>query len=174
MVVVVLLAGCKTTHKTGSTERSFLSSKVQLTIPLKSGEMTVNGSMKMVSGQGVQLSFTVPILGNEAARMEITPDTLTVVDRMGRRYVQASREELKDVLPRKANFQNLEKLLRDASKPGGKHTLSGEELGIPSLEKARLSLTNFSDKEFIWNPTRVSSRYTRIDWKQLLEQLLNP
>ena len=89
-----------------------MSSKVQLTIPNKGGTVTVNGTMKLVSGERMQLSFLMPILRSEIARLEITPNDVLVVDRMGKRYVQATRKELKDILPRKADFAYLEKVVR--------------------------------------------------------------
>lgn len=90
------------TSSTG--EPRYLSSKVQLTIPNKGGTVTVNGTMKLVSGERMQLSFLMPILRSEIARLEITPNDVLIVDRMGKRYVQATRKELKDILPRKADF----------------------------------------------------------------------
>ena len=90
---------------------------------------------------------------------------------MGKRYVQATRKELKDVLPKKADFAHLEKMLFEAAKPGGKASLTGKELGIPSLEKGKIVLTDFSDKEISLTPTQVSSRYTKVEWTELLEML---
>ena len=69
--------------------------------------------------RAIQVSFLMPILRSEIARLEITPNDVLVVDRMGKRYVQATRKELKDILPRKADFAYLEKILFDAAKPGG-------------------------------------------------------
>lgn len=172
--LVVGLSGCKTTRKITTTleEPRFLSSKVQLTIPYKGGSMTVNGTMKLVGGERIQLSFLMPIIRSEVARLEITPSEVLVIDRMGKRYVQASREELKDVLPKKADFTYLEKVLVNASKPGGKKSLSGSELGIPSLEKGRIVLTDFSEKELLLTPTQISSRYTKVEWTELLDMLV--
>ena len=164
LTLVVGLSGCKTSRKVTSSlgEPRFLSSKVQLTIPNKGGTITVNGTMKLVSGERMQLSLLMPILRSEVARLEITPDDVLVVDRMGKRYVQATRKELKDVLPKKADFAHLEKMLFEAAKP---------ELGIPSLEKGKIVLTDFSDKEISLTPTQVSSRYTKVEWTELLEML---
>lgn len=173
LTLVVGLSGCKTSRKVTSSlgEPRFLSSKVQLTIPNKGGTITVNGTMKLVSGERMQLSLLMPILRSEVARLEITPDDVLVVDRMGKRYVQATRKELKDVLPKKADFAHLEKMLFEVAKPGGKASLTGKELGIPSLEKGKIVLTDFSDKEISLTPTQVSSRYTKVEWTELLEML---
>ena len=98
-------------------------------IPNKGGTVTVNGTMKLVSGERMQLSFLMPILRSEIARLEITPNDVLIVDRMGKRYVQATRKELKDILP-KGDFADLEKDLFDAAQPGGKATLTGKELDL--------------------------------------------
>lgn len=170
--LIVALSGCKTTQKVGSSGKPrYLSSKVRLTIPAKDGSITVNGTMKLVSGERMQLSFLVPIIRSEVARIEITPDDILVVDRMGKRYVKASRSELKDVLPKKVNFASLEKMLFKASEPGAKASLTGKDLGIPAIEKGKIVLTDFSNKELSLTPTRVSSRYAKVEWTELLEML---
>lgn len=172
--LLVGLSGCKTPRKAVSSwgESRYLSSKVQLTIPNKGGSITVNGTMKLVSAERVQFSFLMPIIRSEVARMEVTPDEILLVDRMGKRYVQASRKELKGILPRKADFAHLEKMLFEASKPGAKNYLTGKDLGIPSLEKGKIVLSDFSDKELSLKPTQLSSRYVKVEWTELLEMLM--
>ena len=124
-------------------------------------------------GERLQLSFLMPILRSEVARIDVTPEEVILVDRMGKRYVQASRQELKGILPKKATFQHLEKLLYAASRPGGKNTLTGSELGIPSLEKGKIELTDFSTKPFNLTPTQLSSRYQRVELYEILELLMS-
>ena len=92
---------------------------------------------------------------------------------MGKRYVQATRKELKDILPKKADFAHLEKLLYAASKPNGKKTLTGKELGIPSLEKGQVEFYDFSDKGFSLSPTQLSGKYRKVELKELLEMLMS-
>ena len=164
MLLAVGLAGCKTSSHSGalSGESACLSSKVQLTVPHKDATLTVNGTMKLKKKECMQISFLMPILRTEVARMEVTPDEILLVDRMGKRYVRATRKELKNVLPKKADFAHLEKLLYAASKPNGKKVLTGKELGIPSLEKGKIELSNFSDKPFVLTPTQLSQKYKEI------------
>ena len=85
-------------------------------------------------------------------------DYRTFIDRMNKRYVRVSRKELDDILPKDARFSKLEKLLLSASRPEGKAELSGKELGIPSLERAKVRLYDFSSKEFAMTPTEISDR----------------
>lgn len=175
MALLIGLAGCKTSRQAEGTkgETGFLSSKVVLTVPSKDAVLTVNGTMKLKAGERMQLSFLMPILRSEVARIDVTPEEVILVDRMGKRYVQASRQELKGILPKKATFQHLEKLLYAASRPGGKNTLTGSELGIPSLEKGKIELTDFSTKPFNLTPTQLSSRYQRVELYEILELLMS-
>ena len=160
LLMVVLLAGCKTSKvvKTTPVEPAYLSSKLQLTVPNKNGSMTVSGSMKMKSGERIQLSVLMPVFRSEVMRMEVTPDEVLLIDRMNKRYVRATRDELKGILPENADFDRLEKLLFKAS--------------LPSLEKAKVRLSDFSTAEFELIPTEVSSRYTQVALEDLLKMLM--
>ena len=76
LLLVILLAGCKTSKvvKTAPVEPAYPSSKLQLTVPNKNGSITVSGSMKMKSGERIQLSVLMPVFRSEVMRMEVTPD----------------------------------------------------------------------------------------------------
>lgn len=172
LAVLFGLSACKTSHRSeGSLRPACLSSKVRLTVPRKDGAVTVNGTLKLVSGERLQLSFLMPILRTELVRLDVTPDDVLLVDRMGRQYVQANRNELKGLLPKKADFARLEKLLFKAASPGGKTVLEGRDLGIPKLAGARLELNDFSDKPLALTPTQVSARYKKVELAELLAML---
>ena len=175
LLLMVGLAGCRSSKQAAGIAvpetAHYLSSRLQLSIPSgANGSITTGGTMKMKGGERVQLSILMPILRTEIARLEITPDEILLVDRMNKRYV-ASRSELNDILPKEARFSKLEKLLLDASLPEGKSELSGKELGIPSLEKAKVRLYDFSSKEFVMTPTEISDRYTQVPLTELLNML---
>lgn len=177
LLVLVCLAGCRTSRQAESAinkETGCLSSKVRLTVPTsKEAILTVDGTLKLKAGERVQVSFLMPILRTEIARIDLTPDEILLVDRMGRRYVQASRKELKSMLPKKATFARLEKLLYEAARPGAKNYLTGTDLGIPSLERGKIELTNFSSKPFNLSPTQLSSRYKQVELEELLGLLIS-
>ena len=77
--------------------------------------MSVGGTMKMKTHERVQISLLMPILRTEVARVEVTPDGVLLVDRMNKRFVRATKDELKGMLPKNAEFSRLEKILLDAS-----------------------------------------------------------
>lgn len=177
LLAVVVLAGCKSSKHLGTSETkvpvsTYLASKLQLTIPnKKGGSMSVGGTMKMKTHERIQVSLLMPILRTEVARIEVTPDEVLVVDRMNRRYVRATKAELKDMLPKNVEFSRLEKILMDASRPGGKTELSGKDVGISSLEKAKVQLYEFSTKEFSMTPTELTAKYRQVPLEELVKML---
>ena len=54
--------------------------------------------MKMKTHERVQISLLMPILRTEVARVEVTPDGVLLVDRMTKRFVSATKDELKGML----------------------------------------------------------------------------
>ena len=179
MALLLCLAGCKTSrHAAGPSlkESTCLSSKVKLTVPSKQSVLTVNGTMKLVRGERMQLSFLsflMPILRTEVARIEVTPDDILLVDRMGKRYVRATRRELKGVLPKKADFAHLEKLLYDAARPEGKTVVTAESLGLHKIEGGRIEFSDFSTRPLALSPTQLSSKYVQVEWYELLHLLMS-
>ena len=166
LLVVVVLAGCKSSKHLATSEKnvqvsSYLTSKLQLTIPgKKGGSMSVGGTMKMKTHERVQISLLMPILRTEVARVEVTPDGVLLVDRMNKRFVRATKDELKGMLPKNAEL------------PGGKTELSGKDIGIPSLEKAKVQLYEFSTKEFSMTPTELTSKYRQVPLEELVKMLV--
>ena len=176
LLVVVVLAGCKSSKHLATSETktstkaptsSYLASKLQLTIPGKKGSMSVGETHERV-----QISLLMPILRTEVARIEVTPDEVLLVDRMNKRFVRATKAELKNVLSKNVEFSRLEKILMDASLPGGKTELTGKDIGIPSLEKAKVQLYEFSTQEFSITPTELTSKYNQIPLEELVKMLV--
>ncbi len=151
----------------------YLSSKLQVTVPSgEGGSMTAGGTMKLKSGERVQLSVQMPILRTEMMRIEVTPDEVLFIDRMNKRYVRATRKELEGMLSQNLQFAKLEKLLFEAALPGGKSELTGKELGLPTLEKAKVKLYDFSEQELTITPTEITSKYTEVPLEVILKMLV--
>lgn len=176
LLIVVVLVGCKSSKHLSVSEApksTYLASRLQLTVPnKKGGSMSVGGTMKLKSHERVQISLLMPILRTEVARIEVTPNGVLFVDRMNKRFVRATKDELKNILPKNADFSRLEKLLVNASLPGGKTELTGKELGFPSLEKANVHLYEFSTKEFSMTPTELTAKYRQVPLETLVKMLM--
>jgi hypothetical protein len=175
VLVLLLVASCKSSKnivKEGELTQQYLSSKLELTVPHGDATLTINGTMKMKEGELVQMSLLMPLFRSEVARIEAAPTYLLIVDRMNRRFVKATQYELRDYLP-SDSYQRLEKLIKNAAKPGGKATLTGEEIGIKQLAKAKIELYDFSDNPFSIEPTEVSTRYRQVTIEEMLQLLMN-
>lgn len=77
------------------------------------------------------------------------------------------------MLPKEATFANMEKMLKKAAEPNGRRTLTGTELGIPSLEKGKITLSDFSTEPFKLTPTQLSDRYTQVSLQEIMKLLLS-
>ena len=178
LVVGVVLAGCKSSKHLATSEKnvqvsSYLTSKLPIDYSgKKGGSMSVGGTMKMKTHERVQISLLMPILRTEVARVEVTPDGVLLVDRMNKRFVRATKDELKACCRRMQNFPVWRRYCWMPLCPVGRRELSGKDIGIPSLEKAKVQLYEFSTKEFSMTPTELTSKYRQVPLEELVKMLV--
>ncbi len=93
-----------------SPEWQTLSGKVALQLDLGAkGNTKVNATMRLKKGELIRLSVA-PLLGIEVARLDITPEGLLAIDRINKRYVQASFEEIRNSWQVDLSFNVLQSL----------------------------------------------------------------
>lgn len=176
LLIILVMASCKSTKNASSrlstaTETTkYLSSKVQFSIPNSS--MSINGNMKMISGQRIQLSLLMPILRTEVVRIESTPTDILVIDRMNKQYVRTTYKELSNVLPKGMSYEKLEKTFYDASQPGGKKELTTADFGLSFLPGAKMVLSDLSEKEFEMPAATIPDKYKQVTVEQLVQSIL--
>jgi len=95
-------------------EQSFryqtFSARVQFEITLSSGrETSSRAQLKILHNDRLQISVQ-PLLGIEAFRVELTPDSIKVVDRLNRRFLIESFDKIKGNMEIDFNFYNLQAL----------------------------------------------------------------
>lgn len=128
-ICLLLMVGCKTTKKVGTVEiggiksqREFfatmqdqslsfhtLSARLNVDLRVPDKELSSRVDLKMVKDSAFQLSIQ-PLLGIEVFRIELTPDSIKVLDRMSKRYVAENYEDLRGQTPIEFNFYNLQAL----------------------------------------------------------------
>lgn len=184
LVAVVTLAGCKSSRSAGkgtatqpettpseTKTEEYLSSKMGLTIPYKDAVFTVDGTMKMKCGEMIQVSMLMPILRTEVARVQVTPGELLIVDRVNRRFVRAGNSELRHAVVSGFTYDKLEKILRMMARDGKSKSLSGGDLGLTKLKKAKVELYDFSTDPVSISPIELSSRYKQVTLEEMLQLL---
>lgn len=93
-----------------SPEWQTLSGKVALQLDLGAkGNTKVNATMRLKKGELIRLSVA-PLLGIEVARLDITPEGLLAIDRINKRYVRASFEEIRNSWQVDLSFNVLQSL----------------------------------------------------------------
>ena len=86
------------------------SSRLQFSLLLESGkEVSSRGQIKIEKDKRLQISIQ-PMLGIEMFRIELTPDSIKLVDRMNKRYLVEDYKELKNNSEVDFNFHNLQAL----------------------------------------------------------------
>jgi hypothetical protein len=101
-----------------------LTAKMTLELDAAGKKTKVNGTMRIKKGEVIQLSIA-PLLGIEVARAEIYPDGILVIDRMGKRFVRVSFEQLQELTNAQLDFYTLQALfLNEIFLPGKKELTS--------------------------------------------------
>ena len=176
LMAMLTLAGCKSSRSAGKgsadiMHTEYLSSKLELTIPHKDAVFTVGGTMKLKRKEMIQFSLLMPILRTEVARVQVTPDELLIVDRMNRRFVRAGDSELRYAVVSGFTCDKLEKLLRRMARDGKSKSITGEDLGLAKLKKAKVEFYDFSTDPVSISPIELSSRYKQVTLEEMLQLL---
>lgn len=123
------LAGCKSTKRVGTVgsgsakehhdffvamqkhEIQYNTLAARMNVELQLPDKSVNSrvELKMVKDQLFQLSVQ-PFLGIEVFRIEVSVDSVKIIDRMNKQYVAERYSDLKESTPIEFNFYNLQAL----------------------------------------------------------------
>ena len=86
-----------------------LTARLNVDLEVGGRVMSSRVDLKMVKDSAFQLSVQ-PFLGIEIFRMELSRDSIKVLDRMNRRYMAENYEKLRGQTPIEFNFYNLQAL----------------------------------------------------------------
>ena len=146
VAVVVLAAACSSSRHAGKSQmignlrgKEYLekiieyaprwqavTGKVAFSLDMGSKSASLNATLRMKKGEVIQLSVA-PLLGIEVARMEITPERILAVDRLHKRYVEVSFEELGGMLQTDIDFNVLQSLfMNEVFLPGKPQLEAGD------------------------------------------------
>ena len=93
-------------------DEKFLTSKLSLSVQTGDRKVSLGGTLRMKRDEVIQLSLvTFGIL--EVARIEITPDYLLIIDKMGRQYVKAAFSDIPFLRSAGVDFRTLQALFWD-------------------------------------------------------------
>lgn len=188
MVLLAVLAGCKSSKKAvteepagakkervlleavneGALQFHTLSARLSADLRLDGGkQLGSRVEMKMVRDSIIQLSVQ-PFLGIEVFRLELTTDSVRLIDRMGKRYVAEEYGSLLEQAPFDFNFYNLQALFINRIFLPGKAAFTAKEynrfrmsrypeyIELKAQDRARLGYTFRIDQEEKLTETRIA------------------
>lgn len=163
--LVMLISACGTTKQIQSlADTSFgtMSARFRLTLPMEGEKVTLKGSLKIRNREMIQASVLVPMIRAEAARIEITPDSVLIIDRMNKYYASGPVSELQSLFGTGVDYPMLQSvftndllLLRQNKK----------------LKDVKMELSNVVLNKTDPKPTTALARYTRIGLEELISML---
>lgn len=155
-----------------STETN-LCSKIQATIGMGSQSVTTSGSLKMRRDDVIQISLVDPLLGvMEIARIELSTDSLLIIDRYNKRYVKESYKNLPRINGEQIDFQSIQVMFwNEALRPDNDHlSYSFKAKQTIKLDLKLNGIKHNSD----WDAhTDVSKKYTKVDAETLFKSIMN-
>ena len=92
---------------------STFSSRLNMSFSTGRKVLNSRGTLRIVRNEAIQLSLQ-PIFGIEMFRLYIQPDCFIILDRMNKRYVHESIDDIKEEYPIGFNFYTLQSLFTNA------------------------------------------------------------
>ena len=158
VLIISMLSGCRSSREitasgetlTLKTEKDFyaafqeqsfryqtFSARVQIEITLPSGRKTGSrAQLKILRNDRLQISVQ-PLLGIEAFRAELTPDSMKVVNRLNGQFLAESFNEIKGSMEIDFNFYNLQALFTNQLFLPGEASLSENQFNRFRWEQTR-------------------------------------
>lgn len=120
----------------------FHTLSAQLKVELKSPdrEMSSRAQLKMIHDDRIQLSFQ-PLFGIEVFRIEVTGDSVKMLDRLNKCYMADSYERIRGEAPFAFNFHNLQALLANRLFIPGEQAIAPDGFRLFRIRKDRNSVS---------------------------------
>lgn len=137
-------------------------------------ELSTNGQLKMRWDDVIQISLVDPLLGvMEVGRMEVSKDSVLVLDRVNKRYISETYQKLSSLAGRTITFENVEDIFwNQVQNTGANGTVTFTiPMSKPVTFELRLGNLNYDSG---WDGhTAVSPKYQRVSIEALFKAMLN-
>ena len=127
IIVGLLLVSCAS-NRPNRVHKQVMTQRTQVTLTFDQHEYKTNCMLKVWKNELIVLSVT-PVMGIELFRLEATPDQVTIIDKLNRRYTIMTYEDINKLSPRRISYKMLQLLINKAGKEinldlqAGTHTL---------------------------------------------------
>lgn len=128
ILLIVGLVSCATS-KQSSISKQNVAQKAQITLTLDQHKFDMACQLKAWKNELIVLSV-LPMMGIEMFRLEATPDSVIVVDKLNKKYAVMTYDEINEMSPTTITFKYLQTTLKKAKEDitmelkAGSHTLN--------------------------------------------------
>lgn len=171
-----------------------LSARMSLRLESGSKGVTCGGTCRVKRGEVVQLNlvYTLLVMPIHVGTLELTPDSILLVDRVNRRYCRAAYADVPQLRRAGIGFDTLERAFWGDEAPQGNSALTfayeawaalsrGQfptqtTLAIQSgsrKAKATLSLSDLEETDRWARPTQVNSKYEAVSLDAVMAAILS-
>jgi hypothetical protein len=114
-----------------------LSSNLRFSIKMgeKAKEITVEGQLRIIKNEAIQLSLRMPLIGSEIFRILITPEKIMIIDRYNRQFISESIENIQSQASFDFDFYSLEALLTNRLFIAGKQAITPQDYATFTIEE---------------------------------------
>ncbi|MDL2243396.1 DUF4292 domain-containing protein [Bacteroidales bacterium OttesenSCG-928-J19] len=94
------------------TQYNTISASINLSLKPGQGEKnsSLDGQLRIIRGECIQISLRAPLIGSEVAKVQITPEQVVLIDRYHKIYLVESVADFKKSYPFDFNYDDLEAL----------------------------------------------------------------
>ncbi len=184
----------QSTRAQRNTSVEALSAKMDIT--LRQGNKSINcgGTYRVKRGEVVQLNltYTVLIMSVNVGTLELTPDDILVIDRVGKRYCRVSFSDTEQLTKYGIDFEYLENLFWGDGGDVNTNTVActydswttlsqgrfpqGITISVKNKKQtvsANIQLSNIKETADWDYPTKVSGKYTQVTLDQVMKAIVS-
>lgn len=163
---LTIISSCSVNRRM-ATRYQTLSQRVQLNLEWNTNRYSMNGSIRVWRNEMVVVSVQ-PMLGIEMVRIEATPDSICVFDKMNRRYLAMGYSELEQKTTKKITYKTIQDF---ASQPITDNEKDKIVIEVTTGENHLKLASKFSNREYntLQAPTKTkTNRYKRVSLEEIL------
>ncbi|MBR5827842.1 MAG: DUF4292 domain-containing protein [Paludibacteraceae bacterium] len=113
-ILILGLASCATSSSTPRAKQS-VTQRAQVTLSLDQHSFSMNCLLRVWKNELVVLSV-LPVMGIEMLRLEATPDSILIIDKMNKKYAIVGYNELNDLTEKNISYKTLQYLAQRTNK----------------------------------------------------------
>ncbi len=149
------------------TKKSIRGTVAKLKLRLEGGDKSLScgGTYRSLEGDVVQLNlvYSVFVVSINVGTLELTRDSVLIVDRVNKRYCRAAYREVPELRKANIDIEHLQSLA----------TTEPIELQLTPEYTATISLSKFEESTDWPHRTEVPDDYTRVPWKAVINALMS-